>query len=268
VLLITAADLSPSFAADPRPTPAVPTCALLDPERVPRAALLEAKLLADPSAAWVERTAIEKVLKEQAVQALFGPQGGADRVRLGKLLRADLLVLVRPVQEAKEALEVVVSDTARGLRLAVRAVPVTENAGADVAALQQVVAAGLKKFRENVREVVAVPPFASTNLSYEYDYLKGAYAKLVEQTALSGPGVVVVELEEAEAIARELKLADPGATVKRSPPLYLLGQFRHQGRGTDLRVTLQFRATRGGQPVGTPVEQTVAPKEAPAVLRT
>ena len=42
--------------------------------------------------------------------------------------------------------------------------------------------------------MVAVPPFASTNLSYQHEHLKGAYAKLVEQAVLANSGVVVVEL--------------------------------------------------------------------------
>jgi hypothetical protein len=78
-----------------------PTCALLDPEKTPRAALLEAKLLAEPGATWVERADIDKVLKEQKLQAAFGPQGVGERVKLGKLLKADLLVMVRPVKDAK-----------------------------------------------------------------------------------------------------------------------------------------------------------------------
>jgi tetratricopeptide (TPR) repeat protein len=264
-LFLAAACIGPVGAADPpRPTP---TCAFLDPERAPRAALLEAKLLAEPSVAWVERAGIDKVLKEQALQALFSPQGGADRARLGKLLKADLLVLVRPVKEAKEpAFEVVLSDTVRGLRLLVRAVAVTNDAEADAAALRDAFRAGLKKFQEDVHEVVAVPPFASTNLGYEYEHLKGAYAKLVEQAALANPGVVVVELAEAEAIAQEIKLTDPGATVKRAPPLYLLGEFRRQGAGAEAQVALKLRATRGGQPVGKLIEHTADPGDAPAVL--
>src|ERR1019366_9398099 len=209
----------------------------------------------------------DKILQEQTLQAVFSPQGGADRVRLGKLLKADLLVLVRPVKGVKEpALEVVMSDTARGLRLTVRAVAVTKDADADVASLKAIVAVGLKKFHEEVREVIAVPPFASTNLSYEYEHLKSAYAKLAEQAALANPGVVVVELAEAEAIAQEIKLTDPGATLKRAAPLYLLGEFRHDGRGPNVQVALTLRTTRGGKSVGEAVKKTVAPADAPAIL--
>jgi hypothetical protein len=265
-LLLCLAGGLPGMAAG-EPKAVTPMCAFLNPERAPRGDLLEAKLLAEPGAAWVERAGIEKVLKEQAIQAAFGPQGGADRAQLGKLLKADLLVLVRSVKKTEAAaLDVVVCDTAHGLRLTVRAVPVTKDVDADVAALREVVRAGLKKFQEAIREVVAVPPLASTNLSYEHEYLKGAYAKLMEQAALANPGVVVVELAEAEAIASEIKLAGPDATVQRAPALYLLGEFRHQGRDRNLLVALKLWTTRGGKAVGEPAMRTVAPNDAPATL--
>ena len=51
-----------------------------------------------------------------------------------------------------------------------------------------------------------MPPFLSDDLTYEHDHLKTAYARLVEQTLRSRPGVLTVELEEAHAIAREVRL--------------------------------------------------------------
>src|SRR5579864_7058270 len=117
----------PGIAAAQQPQAPAPVCAFINPEKAPRADLAEARLLAGSAATWVERASIDRVLKEQTLQAVFGPQGGADRVQLGKLLKADLLVLVRPAKKAPApALEVVVSDTARGLRLMVRAAPVTK----------------------------------------------------------------------------------------------------------------------------------------------
>lgn len=68
----------------PTATPVV--CALLDPSKTLQGALLETKLLGDSSLTWVERANVDAVLKEQQLQAAFGPQGVADRVKLGKLL--------------------------------------------------------------------------------------------------------------------------------------------------------------------------------------
>lgn len=246
---------------------ASPTCALLDPEKDPRVALLEAKLLADPEGNWLERAGIDAILKEQELQALFGPQGVGERVKLGKLLKADVLVMVRPVKDAKEpTLELIVGETAGGLRLAVRAIPVTKNAAADVAALLEGVREGLKRRGEAIREVVAVPPFVSNDLEYTHENLKGALAKLAEAEALGRKGVVVVELAEAEALAKELALS-PEAKLNRPLPLYLLGEYRHEGTAKDRAVTLKLRAERGGKPVGEPVELKAKAVEGPAAVR-
>jgi hypothetical protein len=261
--VVAVAALSPTHALG-----AGPTCALLDPEKTPQAALLEAKLLADPSATWVERAGIDKVLKEQKLQALFSPTGVGERVQLGKLLKADVLVMVRPVKDVPEpALEVVVSETAGGLRLLVRAVPVTKDVAADVATLLAAVKDGLRKHGEKVTDVVAVPPFVSRNLESNYDHLKLAFAKLAEAEALDRKGVVVVELEEAEAMAKELALAAPGAKLDRPAPVYLLGEYRFEGKGKDQTVAIKLRAERAGKAVGDPKTLTGKPSEAPKVLR-
>jgi hypothetical protein len=249
-------------------TAAGPTCALLDPEKAPRAALLEAKLLAEPNATWVERANIDKILAEQKLQAAFGPQGVGERVRLGKLLKADLLVMIRPVKGAEQpTLEVVVSETASGLRLLLRAVPVTKDSDADVAALLAAAKDGIRKYGEKVTEVVAVPPFVSQNLEFTHDHLKGAFAKLAEAEALGRKGVLVVELEEAEALAKEIALAAPGTTLARPLPVYLLGEFRHDGKGKDATVSVKLRAERGGKPIGKPEVAVVRSDESSATVR-
>ncbi len=245
-----------------------PTCALLDPEKAPRATILEAKLVADGSATWVERADIDKVLQEQKLQALFSPQSVAERVKLGRLLKADLLVMVRTAKGVKEpVLEVVVSEAATGLRLVRRAVPVTRSADEDVAALLAAVHAGIKKFGEAVTEVVAVPPFVSNDLGYQFDHLKAAHARLAESVAMDRKGVAAVELEEAQALAKEMALTAPGAKLVRPLPLYLLGEYRHDGKDKDRTVSLKLRAERDGKLVGRAVELKLKPDEAPAAIR-
>jgi len=245
-----------------------PMCALLDPEKTPRVALLEAKLLSDTGTTWVERANIDAVLKEQKLQAMFSPQGVGERVKLGKVLKADVLVRVRPVKGTPEpTLEVVVSETAGGLRLLVRGVPVTKDAEADVAGLLAAVKDGIHKSSEAVKEIVAVPPFVSNNLEFTHDHLRGAFAKLVEAESLDRKGVVVVELAEAEALAKEVALTAPGGKLDRPLPLYLLGEYRNEGKGKDSTISLKFHAERGGKPVGKLETLTLKPEAAPEALR-
>src|SRR5262249_33564473 len=160
-----------------------------------------------------------------------------------KLLKADILVMVRPVKDPKEQmLEVVVSETARGLRLSLQSVPITKDADADVAALLAVGKEGIKRHGEKVKEGGAVPPFVSQDLEFTHHHLMGAYAKLAEAEALDRKGVLVVELQEAEALAKEIALADAGAKLGRLLPVYLLGEYRHEGKGEQRTVTLKLRA--------------------------
>ncbi|MGL6094623.1 MAG: hypothetical protein ACRC7O_02325, partial [Fimbriiglobus sp.] len=250
------------------PAAAGPVVAVLDPDKNPRVALLEAELLADPYLTHVDRAVIEQTLKEQQLQASFGPQGVGERVRLGAVLKADVLILVRVARGAKEpTLDVVVSETAGGLRLLARPVPTTANPAADVGGLAEIVRTGLRTYSGKNRDVIAIPPFVSHDLTPEQDHLKAAFAKLAEQAATGKPGVVAVELAEAEAIAAELNVADPGAAVRRPPPLYLMGEYRHDGLGADRRVKLTLRTVRGGKTIGDSVEKTVPPAEAPAIIR-
>lgn len=79
------------------------TCALIDPDKESRVSLLEAKLLGDPdpNTNWVERAAIDRVLEEQRLQALFSPQGVGDRAEFGPGADRFLLRRTGPMVEAR-----------------------------------------------------------------------------------------------------------------------------------------------------------------------
>lgn len=257
---------TPISAADP--TSRRPVVAVLDPDGIDRVAVVEARLLVDGNITLVDRQALTAVLKEQELQAAFGPEGVGRRVALGRILKADVIVLIRRDEDTeKSAVDVVVCETAGGLRLIARPVPMTDNANADSSAILAVVRAGLSKYGERVREVVAVPPFVSQDLGFEYDYLKAAYSKLAEVAAADLPGVVAIELAEAEAVASELRLATPGAGVARPLPTYLLGEYRNDGVGDDRRVKLTLTAERGGNTLGKATTVTVSPSTATTAVR-
>ena len=247
------------------------TGALIALDRSPLASVLEAKLLQSNKATWLDRNAFDQVLREQKLQAMFAPEGSPDRVALGKLLKADLLVLVRTVenrdQQRKKEMELVVCETKRGLRLCVQTIPMTVDAEAAVAAMEQFVEQAIGKMREEITAVCAVPPFVSNDLGYEFDYLKATYSKVIEQILLGHKGTVVVELAEAQAIAREVTLHDAGNSLKRQTPLLFLGEFRNEGKGERRRVSISLNLLRGQTPVATARKPDLVPAEVPSVLR-
>lgn len=266
-------------AQEAKPSDHLPTCALVDFDRSPLTAVLEAKLLADVDADWLERSAIDEVLKEQELQALFTPEGGTQRAALGKLLKADLLILVReappPVENEKTAskekpvpaLDLAVTETRRGLRLIARTVPRSDDAEADAELMVRLVREALAKHAQKVTEIYAVPAFVSRDLGYEHDYLRGAYARLLEQLLLDRPGALAVEFAEAQSLAKEVALADPGSRLTRDVPFYLLGEYRNDGQANDRRVGLVLKLMRGEQRLGERPLRDVKPDEAAAALR-
>ena len=95
------------------------TAALIDFDHSSAATLLEAELFKRKEVAWVERTEIDHVLREQKLQTLFAPEVGSARVKLGQLLKAEVLILLREIKPQEKqgtiAMECVVCETKQGL---------------------------------------------------------------------------------------------------------------------------------------------------------
>jgi hypothetical protein len=220
-----------------------PTAALIDATGKPVGALLEQKLLANQKAVWLERTEIDKVLRERVLTSLFSPEACGERAAVGRLLKADLLIFLRRFSEPSEYVQMIVCETGSGLRLAVNVLPLSAKTQEDVAQLSAMADEALARYGDKNREICAVPYFVSNDLTFEDDHLKTAYAKLAEETIRDRPGLLVVELEEARGIAKELGLA--GGEIRRPMPLYLLGEYRHEGKGAEKKVNLTLRVLRG-----------------------
>ena len=99
----------------------------------------------------------DKVLREQQLEAMFSPDAVQKRAAFGKIVRADLLLLVRQVQvpapkqggqqnaKAAPSLEIVACETHRGLRL-------LERRGVDLRLRLTALALELIENRERRRE--------------------------------------------------------------------------------------------------------------------
>ncbi|MEJ2646891.1 MAG: hypothetical protein P8016_00625, partial [Sedimentisphaerales bacterium] len=61
----------------------------------PLVSLLEVELSQKDGIRLLERTVIDEILREQKLQLIFSAEGVNDRIALGKLLKADWLVLLR-----------------------------------------------------------------------------------------------------------------------------------------------------------------------------
>lgn len=270
----------PFIAVATSRTDAATTAAFVDFDKSAVGQLLEARLLAKKANPWVERASLEQILREQKITSLFSAAGAADRSKLGRIVKADALVLLRTVtggaiDRDKNSpppgpyLQLIVCETRHGLRLAnlSAAIPSEGSAiGALVARFEQAIDRALKNVDREELDICAVPPFVSNNLKFTYDYLKEAYARVIEQAVFQQNGFSVVELAEAEALSKELLLA--GRTeVKRKLPLYLLGDYKHSGEGKELRVQVRLQILRGKQLIATVDKKDLKAGEVPAFLR-
>jgi hypothetical protein len=244
--------LAPRALAEAAPTtlPARPACAVVaDPglglRDSPIIALLETQLANLEQVRLVERNEIDRVLREQELNLLFAPEGAGQRVKAGALVKADLLLLLRAKQErgADRSIQAVVCETKGGLRLRVANVPWPEREQATADRLVSILVQGLDKYAAPVRHLFAVPAFTGGDFLHRYDHLRWTYARSIEQCLVALPGVVVVELAEARAIAQELALAGNGSALQRQLPGYLIGEYHVEpGQPSDTAdVTLILR---------------------------
>ncbi len=201
-------------------------------------ALAELKVGKIPGVAMVERGAIELVLKEQELQSAFSAEAAGKRALLGKLLRADVLVLLKACKKPSPHTEVVICETQQGLRLSVTPLPRLPEVERQAEKVRQLVeqAIGRKQFSE----IVAVVPLINNSLTRDLDHLQTAYAQLIEQSFLRRKQLAVVELAEAKAIADEILLTS-GQGIKRPLPLYLIGEYRAEKS----RITFTLKLMRG-----------------------
>jgi WD40 repeat protein/tetratricopeptide (TPR) repeat protein len=229
-------------------TPAVQRWGLSD--------LLTTSLSESPGIVLVEREQIDAALKELAFGEALDAEGVSARLKLGRLLAADALVFLRErIAKAEQnvppderalpdtAVELTVVRADQGIRVRRWQTFWTPSEAARVnqELVAQIETARPILDREDFR-LFAVPPFESRDINRRYEELRTGYARLVEQTLMAQDGIAVVELAEAEAVARELAVA--GNSLKRNLPYYVLGSYKTSG-SPDVSIALAMELRRG-----------------------
>jgi hypothetical protein len=230
------------------------------------APLVEFRLGQNKEVVLLEREKIAEIFREQELGALLTAEGTAKRIALGKLLKADLLVLVQGQEKPQPYARVTICETKQGLRLCNQPVEFSKSIEADADAVLRVVEKAIEKQRRPIDDIVAVPPFVNNTLAYEGDHLKGACARLIEELLMDRPGVLVVELAEAKAIAQELTVGG-GGTVQRRLPLYLMGEYRLEGAGEKKTVSFKLALLRGSTQVDARTHESATVQDFPKQVR-
>ncbi|MEX0774084.1 MAG: hypothetical protein WD042_00070 [Phycisphaeraceae bacterium] len=227
------------------------TCAVLvDPGASSQiaavAALLEQALADEPRLNLLDRSIIDAALNEQVLATAFAGDASSARVQLGRILKADVLVMLRKsLEEDEGAADLIVTDTSLGLRAVVQTIDVGHKPEAIAAATHKLVARGLERLREPIGAIVAVPPFIDDNLTTEHRSLQDALATICEQAVLTHPNVFIVAFDEAQALSRETTISGATKLGDRGIPLYVKGSYKHERTGTGPAVRLRLNMSRG-----------------------
>ncbi|MEI8373995.1 MAG: SHD1 domain-containing protein [Planctomycetota bacterium] len=227
------------------------------------ASLVETLLGSVAGVSLVERAEIDKVIREQELQAAFAPEGVGKRCELGRLLKADLLVWLYFQAAPVPHLSVVVSETRQGLRLCMRPIMLSNSTETDSKSILDLIDTARRLQGDKAVEIVAVPPLMNNSLTHEADQFQGVFARLIERDLLQRTGVVAVEFAEAQAVAREVAIAGQ-SKLERRLPLYVMGEYRLEGPPEKLQCRFSLKLLRGSTELdhcsreGLPLDRTVA----------
>lgn len=228
--------------------------------------LLALQLQTVPGIRLVERSELQQVLKEQVVANALSAESAGNRLKLGKLLKADLLIFLRERTGKADgnvemtAIELTAAETRRGLRL-VMETEIWQPARAEEIckrSFESVLRAQELAGRDDLR-VLAVPPFESKDIASTYDGYRAGLARLLQETLIQNPGIVVVELAEARALAQESSISSE--RVARDLPYYLIGSYQTSYVAKVPQITLTLDLQQNQQSIRRIQKEGLPPKQ-------
>ncbi len=180
----------------------------------------------------VERQQIDQLLTEQALSQT-GLVGSAEAVRIGRVLRADMLAVINtvPVRGGRPVLGLVVFDTARGIRL------VDATLSGDVEQLaealaQHAIAAG-KKLRQSADDLQTVSVISTHNvdLPVSQEGMCMAIGSLLARRLVSSPQVAVLDRRFLSLVTKERALTNDERQALLASVRSIQVEVRRNGRG-------------------------------------
>jgi len=177
----------------------------------------------------VERERIDAILEEFARVDALGAEQTEGRLRLGRMLGADALLIVRGAageEGAPKNLDVLIADCVFGARLRVDRIAL-DAARPEQAITEIATALGdtLQQFPRGVERIICIPPFVSKSLEQKFDFLQARLAFVLQASIARHPGVALLEVGEAKLIQRELSLRGEDRKAAATP-LFVEGEYR------------------------------------------
>lgn len=202
--------------------------------------LLMARLSNNPKISLVERDVLGKALDEVELKELLGDR--KKRSHFGEIAGADFLVLM---SIADNRARLVVCDTHLGVTLQDQSITTAEQPQEKVlGVLADTTLQTIHSFADGIKQVVAVPDFLCRDLTFDFTYPQADYAKLLQSAYRQIPGLAIVAIEEAKAIAAERDVAGLGQK-ERIVSVFIEGEYRTkrdlQSGGVSVELTLRAR---------------------------
>jgi hypothetical protein len=207
--------------------------------------LLLATLSEEPDLLLVERGLLTAVTNEQAMENLYSTR--SNRNDLGRVVAADFLVML---QASDESLRLTITDTKLGATLTNETLPAGGHSTQQlIRLLAQEVRSTIGRFKGGIKAIAAVPDLVSRDLLLDLSFLQNNYAEVLRSACRGLPGVAVVAIEEARALAQERDLSGAEQT-ERPLVVFVEGEYRTQHNGDAERtVRIQLRAQGGEKPL-------------------
>jgi WD40 repeat protein len=194
----------------------------------------------------LERAAMDRLLREQKL-SLAGVVSADTAVQAGKILAADLLAVLEPAPDQKQALGCIVFDAATGVRLF--------DAGftrSDAALQAREAAAGVRgavrKWRAGLGNLktVCFLPVRNADLPRGMDPFCEALAASLQRQMLHHPAVVTLERQRLDAVTKEKALAVQAATRELLASVLVVEmEVGRAAEGAGVRATLTVRGSGG-----------------------
>jgi hypothetical protein len=217
-----------------------PRLAIISTEKSIWSDLLMTRLGEASDVALVERDDLGKALDEIPIKDLLTDR--VKRSRFGEIAGADFLARLSATENR---VRLVMCDTKLGVTLQDLTLSTSDQPQDKILkALVFNVNQTIRSFAGGIKQVVAVPDFVCRDLTFDYNHLQMSYSALLRAAYQQIPGVAIVAVEEANAIAAERDIA-PEKREDRAISIFIEGEYRTsrdpQSNRTVVDITLRAK---------------------------
>ncbi len=228
-----------TVAAEERPLNPIKTWAILGNTQASESGLTDLLVseLSKTALDLVEREQLKAIVDEQTLQAVVGNLSVESR-RLGKLLKADALVIV---QQSGSQVKTILCDCRYGARIG-NLDFFNDRIEAQGKTIATFVVDRAKEYAGGIRAIIGLAPIACRNIDHDFDFLQRRLYDVLASWLMTEPGHAVLELREAATLTSEFGAGDLAA--HRIVPILIEPSFRVQPKGEKDEIRLVVKLTK------------------------